>query len=272
MYCVSNKPIFWLKNSQITPIYVGSLSASIDGLNDRNGDSIWEKNASYCELTAMYWIWKNIIKKKQVHEPIGFCHYRRFFSPSQNFWGTIHEVNSVDYQPYYEKIVQSSIDAILPNPITTRVDPGRVIDLVLSGMFRYPYQKITLREHYEILHIGDDLSAATALLPAFLRRGFEEHLDKSVLHPCNMVIAQPNILDDYFSILFNWLEKVEAVISLSGRTACQKRVFGFLAERFCSFFFSKLLCCSKSNVILLKSAFGDRFEKRNIEYADIRCF
>ena len=59
------------------PIQVGKANSKIDlGFQgDDEGKNISEKNFSYCELTAVYWAWKNL---KDI-DYIGLCHYRRFF-------------------------------------------------------------------------------------------------------------------------------------------------------------------------------------------------
>lgn len=61
------------------PIQVGkALHPELDlGFQcDNTGDNISEKNGSYCELTALYWAWKNL---KDI-DYIGLCHYHRYFS------------------------------------------------------------------------------------------------------------------------------------------------------------------------------------------------
>lgn len=49
-------------------------------IGDDTGDNITQKNKNYCELTAMYWIWKYDSSKI-----VGLCHYRRYFTVSACF-------------------------------------------------------------------------------------------------------------------------------------------------------------------------------------------
>lgn len=66
------------KNYQV--IKVGSklsneYASSKGYLTDNTGDNISNENNFYCELTALYWAWKNL---KDV-DYIGLVHYRRYF-------------------------------------------------------------------------------------------------------------------------------------------------------------------------------------------------
>lgn len=55
---------------------------------DNTGDNISRLNGFYCELTGIYWVWKNWNLKDYV----GFCHYRRYF----DFMDNIPSINDVD--------------------------------------------------------------------------------------------------------------------------------------------------------------------------------
>ena len=61
-----------------TPLQTGSAQKDPwDGfLRDDQGDNISHKNRFFGELTGLYWVWKNTTDEK-----VGWCHYRRFFSP-----------------------------------------------------------------------------------------------------------------------------------------------------------------------------------------------
>ena len=72
------------KNILFLPIQVGRAISSVDlGIQgDDTGDNISWKNRNYCELTALYWAWKNL---KEV-DIIGLCHYRRYFLLKNNIF------------------------------------------------------------------------------------------------------------------------------------------------------------------------------------------
>ena len=58
------------------PIQVGAAGNDPIGFaRDDNGDNISDKNPMYCELTGLYWAWKNL-----SCDYLGLVHYRRYFS------------------------------------------------------------------------------------------------------------------------------------------------------------------------------------------------
>ena len=72
---------YWMPNNEIyLPILVGNNKVKNNYLRDNTGDNISKKNKNYCELTALYWAWKNLDNKY-----IGLCHYRRYFSKKEKY-------------------------------------------------------------------------------------------------------------------------------------------------------------------------------------------
>ena len=60
----------------LLPVYAGATLTEKDlpYQRDDEGINISYKNKTYCELTALYWAYKNI-----KADYIGLCHYRRYF-------------------------------------------------------------------------------------------------------------------------------------------------------------------------------------------------
>ena len=77
IYIATNKKTNFPLDIVYKPIQVGALATDelFAQLNDMTGESIADKNQYYCELTALYWVWKN----QPFDDIIGLCHYRRFF-------------------------------------------------------------------------------------------------------------------------------------------------------------------------------------------------
>ena len=68
-----------ISNEIYTPLFVGRNGKDNLGfLSDDQGDNISEKNPSYCELTGLYWMWKQ--SKEDI---IGLCYYRSYFNNNE---------------------------------------------------------------------------------------------------------------------------------------------------------------------------------------------
>ena len=113
-----HKPSTLIKNDIFIPIHVGrdlKDKESKDGkinlddynwllenmIGDNTGDNISSKNRKYCELTAIYWAWKNY-EKIGNPEYIGFMHYRRllninFSNKSTEICGFNEKINNLKY-------------------------------------------------------------------------------------------------------------------------------------------------------------------------------
>lgn len=62
----------------------------VEILGDNVGENISEKRNSFCELTVMYWAWKNM-----QADYYGLCHYRRYLSFAEHS-ANIIEKNYID--------------------------------------------------------------------------------------------------------------------------------------------------------------------------------
>lgn len=63
-------------DSVYLPLQVGAEGKPDLGyVKDNTGDNISAKNPNYCELTGLYWAWKNLHT-----DYIGLVHYRRYFT------------------------------------------------------------------------------------------------------------------------------------------------------------------------------------------------
>ena len=141
LVCCHKKDIMATK-APYFPIHVGKelhKNISLGITEDNTGDNISIKNASYCELTGLYWAWKNL---KGV-DVIGLCHYRRYFDFH-------HQCKK--YLPFTQfKTSQfSEIDLDIPQDMLDRISAGKVI------VPRYKSYRVPLYADYCINHISDD--------------------------------------------------------------------------------------------------------------------
>ena len=75
LFTITHKSFTPPPDPMYIPLHVGRANAEDLGfLGDETGDSISHLNPYFCELTGMYWIWKNYHDVDYT----GICHYRRY--------------------------------------------------------------------------------------------------------------------------------------------------------------------------------------------------
>ncbi len=218
--CCHKKDLY--KESNIyMPIQVGKALSDIDlGIpGDDSGDNISIKNDSYCELTGMYWAWKNL---KDI-DYIGFCHYRRYF-----------DFNHIGRKHYPLTTIKTDLFEELNLDISTEAEKW----LEKGGciLAKANHQHASLFTHYCEGHYSTDIKIVGDIirdtLPQKYFQAFTDSLIRSnKFSPYNMFIMNWNTFDKYCNWLFNLLEKVEKQIDTRNYPPYQKRVFGYLAER-----------------------------------------
>jgi hypothetical protein len=203
------------------PIQVGKAISSVDiGITgDDTGDNISAKNSSYCELTGMYWAWKNL---KDV-SIIGLCHYRRYFD--------FHHQGRCGFPYTSFKTTQfQNLKLDIPETILEQVKNGSVV-LAESENFRH-----SLFQDYCECHISDDIRTLNIIIQATQSQAFKDAFFKVIyqgnhLRHYNMFLMNWETFDNYCSWLFPLLKEVEKTIDISHYSPSQKRIFGYMAER-----------------------------------------
>lgn len=205
--------IYVITHKKFTPIVVDdfykNLLVGVDNgnkgeksyLRDNSGDNISKKNSSFCELTGMYWLWKN-----SNDSIIGIEHYRRYFLKKLFPRKFLSEKDVSNYLKYY--------DIILPK------------DSNLDGL--------TMKEQFKKYHSEEVWKKCESIIV----NEFPEYLedwkwleDQKKGYFYNMLICNKNLYDEYCEWLFSILFELENITDLSTMDAYNQRMYGFVSER-----------------------------------------
>ena len=198
---------YWMPNdSMYLPLHVGAEGKeSIGYTPDNTGDNISGKNANYCELTGLYWAWKNL-----KADYIGLAHYRRHFSNGKRFGDKKDKVIS---QVELEKYL-SEADILLPKPRNYWIE--------------------TNYSQYAHAHHAIDLDTTRAIIqekyPEYIK-AYDESMKRTTGHRFNMFIMKKDKFDEYCEWLFDILFELENRLDISSYNKNDARVFGFVSER-----------------------------------------
>ena len=201
------------KDSVYLPLQVGAALADsliLGWERDDRGKNISEKNRTFCELTGLYWAWKNLDA-----DILGLCHYRRYFGAPDSL---------------LSRMGKAKENRILTGEQIEDLLEGK--DVILPGKRHYWIE--TRESQYAHAHHAADLQVAEEVL----REKFPEYIPawKKMLasrsgHICNMFIMRRELLDEYCGWLFDILFEVEKRLDISSYSENDRRAFGFLGER-----------------------------------------
>ena len=162
---------------------------------DDTGEQISGKNGLYCEMTALYWGWKNL-----EADALGLCHYRRYFREP----GRKEPLRA----ERLEKLLRE-VPVILPKKRHYWIETGESQYVHAHGTESLEAMRGVMRDLYP------------AYLPAF-----DESMGRTAGHRFNMMIMRREQLDAYCSWLFEILFETEKRMADP-----PARIMGYLSER-----------------------------------------
>ncbi len=152
---------------------------------DNTGDNISAKNPHFCELTGLYWAWKNLDA-----DWLGLVHYRRYFGLRQPKKG----------EDLYDCVLSSAQAAKLLQKYRVLVPTRR------------KYYIETLYSHYAHTHYAEHLDATREIIaaehPEYLD-AFDRVMARRSGYMFNMCVMERALMDDYCSWVFDILFRLE---------------------------------------------------------------
>ncbi len=248
MYCISLEPnhLNFIQSLGYVPVGLGNKKFSKDWFRDNTEKNISEKNKYYGEYTFHYWIWKNYLEKLD-NNWIGFCQYRKFWTIKDNETEdlSIKKLNSVVLKNIPDGL--EKYDVILGAPFKIKNKPIKFIKKNFKLILKNPAvlfseKKRNINFHFDLMHGENNLSRAISLLDEENKIGFSNFVKKnSEFNPHNMFVCKSKeILKSYYEVIFPWLKRCENLFGFENLHGYDlTRIYGFLAERFLSYWFKK---------------------------------
>ncbi|MEG2347704.1 MAG: DUF4422 domain-containing protein [Cetobacterium sp.] len=194
------------KDSCYLPIHVGRESKKDIGyLGDNSGENISKKNPYYCELTGMYWAWKNLNS-----DYIGLAHYRRHFKGK-----------SIKKDSPFESVLSGrEISNLL-----------KEVDIILPQKRNYYIEN--LYNHYKNTMYVEPLDYTGEIIkeryPEYYQ-GFLNLKNRKSAHMFNMFIMKKEYFNSYCEWIFSILEDLEKKVDCNKYDSFHARFYGRISE------------------------------------------
>lgn len=269
-----HKPSTLLKNDVFIPIHLGrSLVSKVskDETNDEfdyewllsnmigddTGDNISEKNRELCELTSIYWAWKNFDKLNNP-DYIGFMHYRRHLcfnlkcEEKANDVGLLY--SDVINDEYIDKygLTEENINSLVKE---YDVIVGEKVDVTRMGMKNtYDHYR---RTSPDILHIKDYdlvLDIVERLYPEY-SYSIKEYNASRFAYFANIFILKKELFNEYAKWLFSIIFEAEKFINTSKYNIQEIRALAYISEWLFGIWYTHLMQNNNYKSLELKRTF-----------------
>ncbi len=237
-------PAVLLQDDVLTPIHLGralAVSPSKDGImasedyqwmldnmiGDDTGDNISHLNRRFCELTGIYWAWKNY-DKLGAPDYIGFMHYRRhlsfneklkfFLSPQDASWIKNQKIDD-DYK------ISHNLNGKYISEFVKHYD------MITDKSFPHnPYQHFQTANPY--LKIKDYDLAMKLLVEKypFMEKAVKDYNTGVRSYFCNLFIMKKEYFFQYAQMLFDVLFALDEKIDYSDYTIQEQRSAAYISE------------------------------------------
>lgn len=193
------------KEKMYIPVHVGADGKDDLGyIKDNSGDNISKKNPFFCELTGLYWAWKNLNA-----DYIGLAHYRRHFS-----------IKKKSNDKFENVLTEQQLQKILEKT-----------DVVLTKKRKYYIEN--LYSHYKHTMYIEPLDETGKIIEEIYPEYstyFNKLHKRTSAHMFNMFIMKKEIFDDYCKWLFSILFELEKRIDNTKYDNFHSRFYGRISE------------------------------------------
>jgi len=205
----AHKPYDVLCDAVYLPVHAGAARTGTPLYqSDAQGEHISGRNDLYCELTALYWAWKNL-----PADALGLVHYRRYLGVPARMrpWiAPLARAASGEELARYLK----DVPVLLPKKRNYFIENR-------EDQFVHAHGRAAIDALRRVMG-----QSAPAYLPAFDRT-----MKRTSGHCFNMFVMRRDVCDAYCAWMFDLLFKTEALLREEAPQEIRPRLLGFLSER-----------------------------------------
>ncbi|GEA30043.1 DUF4422 domain-containing protein [Clostridium diolis] len=171
---------------------------------DNSRENISQLNSSFCELTGLYWAWKNL-----DYEYVGLVHYRRHFSMTRK-----------SNEPFENVLTYEELAPLL-----------KKYKVFVPSKRKYYIE--SLYSHYKHTHYSEQLDKTREIIsikyPDYLA-SYDRIVKQSYGYMFNMMIMRKDYFDNYCSWLFDINFKLNQELEMPELSFFQGRFYGRVSE------------------------------------------